>query len=110
MSRPVFLNFFFSAATAHPPLVQFLSVLTLFYNSSKKKKTGFLTPANGKNESESTIFFIKGVFGYTAGSVGWFISLLVREEVLLAGLCEKKILFRLKIYDRLRQATAKRTG
>jgi len=28
---------------------------------------------------------------------GW----LVREEVLLAGLCERKILFRLKIYDRL---------
>jgi len=43
-------------------------------------------------------------------SVGWFVSLLVREEVLLASLCEKKILFRLKIYDRLRQATAKRTG
>ena len=40
----------------------------------------------------------------------WFVSLLVREEVLLAGLCERKILFRLKIYDRLRQATAKRTG
>jgi len=36
--------------------------------------------------------------------------LLVREEVLLAGLCERKILFWLKIYDRLRQATAKRTG
>ena len=36
---------------------------------------------------------------------GW----LVREEVLLAGLCERKILFRLKIYDRLRQAMAKRT-
>jgi len=35
--------------------------------------------------------------------------LLVREEVLLANLCEKEILFRLKIYDRLRQATAKRT-
>jgi len=45
-----------------------------------------------------------------ACSVGWFISLLVREEVLLAGLCERKILFRLEIYDRLRQATAKRTG
>ena len=44
---------------------------------------------------------------YTADSLfGW----LVREEVLLAGLCERKILFRLKIYDRLRQATAKRTG
>ena len=43
-------------------------------------------------------------------SVGWFISLLVREEVLLAGLCERKILFRLEIYDRLRQVTAKRTG
>jgi len=41
-------------------------------------------------------------------SVGWFVSLLVREEVLLADLCERKILFRLKIYDRLRQATAKR--
>ena len=45
-----------------------------------------------------------------ACSVGWFVSLLIREEVLLAGLCERKILFRLKIYDRLRQATAKRTG
>jgi len=45
-----------------------------------------------------------------ACSVGWFVSLLVREEVLLAGLCERKILFRLKIYDRLRQATAKQTG
>ena len=38
----------------------------------------------------------------TAYSVGWFVSLLVREEVLLAGLCERKILFQLKIYDRLR--------
>jgi len=36
--------------------------------------------------------------------------LLVREEVLLAGLCERKILFRLKIYDRIRQAQAKQTG
>jgi len=45
-----------------------------------------------------------------ACSVGWFVSLLVRKEVLLAGLCERKILFWLKIYDRLRQATAKRTG
>ena len=45
----------------------------------------------------------------SACSVGWFVSLLVCEEVLLAGLCERKILFRLKIYDRLRQATAKRT-
>jgi len=45
-----------------------------------------------------------------ACSVGRFVSLLVREEVLLAGLCERKILFRLEIYDRLRQATAKRTG
>ena len=45
----------------------------------------------------------------TACSVGWFVSLLVHEEVLLAGLCERKILFRLKIYDQLRQATAKRT-
>ena len=42
-----------------------------------------------------------------ACSVGWFVSLLVREKVLLASLCERKILFRLKIYDRLRQATAK---
>ena len=39
---------------------------------------------------------------YAACSVGWFISLLVCEEVLLADLCERKILFRLKIYDRLR--------
>ena len=46
----------------------------------------------------------------SACSVGWFVSLLICEEVLLAGLCERKILFRLKIYDRLRQATAKRTG
>ena len=37
-----------------------------------------------------------------ASSVGWFVSLLVREEVLLAGLCERKILFRLKINDHLR--------
>ena len=39
----------------------------------------------------------------SACSVGWFVSLLVREEVLLAGLCERKILFRLKItivYDK----------
>ena len=43
-------------------------------------------------------------------SVGWFVLLLVHEEILLAGLCERKILFRLKIYDRLRQTTAKRTG
>ena len=34
---------------------------------------------------------------------------MVREE-LLAGLCERKILFQLKIYDRLQQATAKRIG
>jgi len=47
---------------------------------------------------------------HAACSVGWFVLLLVREEVLLAGLCERKILFRLKIYNRLRQATAKRTG
>jgi len=26
----------------------------------------------------------------SACSVGWFVSLLVREEVLLAGLCERK--------------------
>ena len=31
-----------------------------------------------------------------------FVSLLVREEVLLADLSERKILFRLEIYDRLR--------
>jgi len=36
-----------------------------------------------------------------ACSVGWFVSLLVREKVLLSGLCERKILFRLEIYDRL---------
>ena len=42
--------------------------------------------------------------------VGWFVSLLVREKVLLTGLCERKILFQLKIYDLLRQAIAKRTG
>ena len=46
---------------------------------------------------------------FTVCLVGWFVSLLVREEVLLAGLYERKILFRLEIYDRLRQATAKRT-
>ena len=40
-------------------------------------------------------------FCLSACSVGWFVSLLVREEVLLAGLCKRKILFRLKIYDRL---------
>ena len=45
----------------------------------------------------------------SACSVGWFVSWLVREEVLLAGLCERKIMFQLEIYDRLRQATAKRT-
>ena len=45
----------------------------------------------------------------TACSVDWFVSLLVRKEVLLAGLCERKMLFQLEIYDRLRQATAKRT-
>ena len=43
-------------------------------------------------------------------SVGWFVSLLVREEVPLVGLCERKILLRLEIYDRLRQATAKRAA
>ena len=47
---------------------------------------------------------------YTACSVGWFVSLLVREEVLLTSVYERKILFWLEIYDRLRQATAKRTG
>jgi len=35
--------------------------------------------------------------------------LLVREEILLAGLCERKILFQLEIYDRLRRVTVKRT-
>ena len=40
----------------------------------------------------------------------WFISLLVCKEVLLVGLCERKILFRLEIYDHLRQATSKRIG
>ena len=43
-------------------------------------------------------------------TVGWFVSLLVRKEVLLASLCERKILFQLEIYGHLRQATAKRTG
>ena len=42
---------------------------------------------------------------------GWLVRFVaVREEVLLAGLCERKILFRLEIYDHLRRATAKRTG
>ena len=36
-----------------------------------------------------------------ACSIGWFVSLLVREEVLLASLCKRKILFWLKIYDRI---------
>ena len=41
---------------------------------------------------------------------GWLVRFVaVREEVILAGLCERKILFRLEIYDRLRQATAKQT-
>jgi len=66
------------------------------------------------DESPNDYFFFlnrEGPTGhFTACSVGWFISLLVRKEVLLAGLCERKILFWLKIYDRLRQATAKRTG
>jgi len=43
----------------------------------------------------------------SACSFGWAGSLLVREKVLLSSLCKRKILFRLKIYDRLRQATAK---
>ena len=42
-----------------------------------------------------------GSGGGKACSVGWFVSLLVRKEVLLVGLCERKIMFRLKIYDRL---------
>ena len=42
-----------------------------------------------------------GVRRLAACSVGSFISLLVREEILLVGLCERKILFQLKIYDRL---------
>jgi len=34
---------------------------------------------------------------------GWLVRFVaVCEEVLLTGLCERKILFRLKIYDRLR--------
>ena len=49
-----------------------------------------------------------GIQKETARSVGWFVSLLVHKEVLLADLCEKKILFQLKIYDRLRQDTALR--
>ena len=52
-----------------------------------------------KKEADQTGF--KGTRTGHISSVGWFISLLVREEVLLAGLCERKILFRLKIYDRL---------
>ena len=45
------------------------------------------------------------------GILGWLARFVAaREEVLLAGLCERKILFRLEIYDRLRQATAKRTA
>ena len=39
--------------------------------------------------------------------VGWFVLLLVRKEVLMTSLCERKILLRLEIYDRLQQATAK---
>ena len=50
---------------------------------------------------------ICAVYDPIACSVGGFVSLLVHEEVLLVGLGERKILFRLKIYDRLRQATAK---
>ena len=46
---------------------------------------------------------------FAACLFGWFVSLLVRKEVLLAGLCEKKILFQLEIYDHLRQVTANRT-
>ena len=42
-----------------------------------------------------------------ACSVSWFVLLLIREEVFMASLCERKILFRLEIYDRLQQATAK---
>ena len=48
---------------------------------------------------------------WTNNMFGWLVRIvLVREEVLLPGLCERKILFRLEIYDRLRQATTKRTG
>jgi len=43
----------------------------------------------------------------SACTFGWFVWLRVRKEVLLAGLGERKILFQLKIYDRLRQATNK---
>ena len=55
--------------------------------------------------SPMAIASAQGNIEYLACSVGWFVSLLVREEVLLAGLCERKIPFRLEIYDRLRQAT-----
>jgi len=37
-----------------------------------------------------------------ACSVGWYVLLLIREEVLLTGLCKRKILFQLEIYDYLR--------
>ena len=47
---------------------------------------------------------------HAACSVGWFVLLLVREKILLAGLYERKILFWLEIYDRLGQATAKLSG
>ena len=65
---------------------------------------------NAATDRSSRIHYRAGFAAWhTACSVGWFVSLLVREEVLLTGLCEKKILFRLKIYDRLRQATPKQT-
>ena len=38
--------------------------------------------------------YVKGATSSLFCSVGWYVSLLVREEVLLAGLCERKILFR----------------
>ena len=61
--------------------------------------------ANGKRWIMNKVFFVLQGKGWTvvsiACSVGWFVSLLVHGEVLLAGLCERKILFRLKIYDRL---------
>jgi len=47
-------------------------------------------PDLGGNTSVSVLEFAS-----LACSVGWFVSLLVRKEVLLAGLCERKILFRL---------------
>ena len=79
-------------------------------SSSSSGKTGVSLTMDGFMVGSFLPFFILPFCVVTACSVGWFVSLLVREEVLLTGLCERKILFRLKIYDHLRQATAKRTG